>query len=184
LLFTASGLFARDVPFQFSHRGSILKIKFSPDGTELLSYSSGEQDLCLWNVKSGRLLWKRPISFIQKSSEHYALNAIAWSPDQKFIATGSNNGTLQLWDAATGKFLWRADAHRKEVTAVGFSPDGQTIASTALDDKTGPVKLIRTADGEIIKTLDGEACAGIAIAFDDSGKKMRDRDLVWSKGQK
>ena len=164
---------AQDVPFQATHRGSIYKVQFSPDGTKLVSYSSGNQDLGLWDVPSGRLIWKRPISFIQKADEYYTLFAFAWSPDQKFIATGSGNGTVQLWDAATGNFLWRADAHKKDVTALKFSPDGKTIASAALSGKNDSVKLIRTADGSLVKSFEGDPCTGVAIAFDPSGTKFR-----------
>src|SRR5687768_2277602 len=95
--------------FQFTHNGSILRMKFSPSGSRLLSYSSGNQDLCLWDVKTGRVIWKRPISFIQKADEYYTLGSIAWSPDEKLLATGSANGTVQLWNSDTGEFLWIAE---------------------------------------------------------------------------
>lgn len=164
---------AQDVPFQATHRGSIYKVRFSPNGTKLVSYSSGNQELGLWDVPSGRLIWSRPISFIQKADEYYSLSAFAWSPDQNFIATGGGNGTVQLWDAATGNFLWRAEAHKKDVTALKFSPDGKMIASAALSGKNDSVKLIRAADGSLIKSFEGDPCTGVAIAFDRSGTKFR-----------
>src|SRR5262247_707001 len=99
------------------HTRDILEVKFSPDATKLVSYSAGDGWLILWDVKSGRLLWKTKTEFIQKADEHYTLRCFAFSPDQNLIASGSGNGTVQLWDAKTGKFLWRADAHPDSVTA-------------------------------------------------------------------
>src|SRR4051794_3780494 len=84
-------LSAQEKNFQFTHKGSVLHIKFSPSGSKLLSYSSGNQDLAAWEVSTGRLLWKRPISFIQKADEYYTLDSFAWSPDEGLIATGSAN---------------------------------------------------------------------------------------------
>ncbi len=165
-------LFAQATPFQFSHRGSILHIKFSPDGSQLLSYSSGNQDMCLWEVKSGRLIWKRPISFIRKTDEYYTLNAFAWSPDQSLIATGSGNGTVQLWDAKTGQFLWRADAHSKDVTVVAFSNDGSKLVSASSADKEG-VRIMRVADGQVLKVLPGDPCTGVTAAFGEDDKTVR-----------
>src|SRR5436305_76144 len=98
-LFIVCGLlFAQEPKFQFTHKGRVLHIKFSRSGSKLISYSSGNQDLALWDVSTGNLLWKRPISLIQKADEYYTLNALAWSPDEKLIATGSANGTVQLWN--------------------------------------------------------------------------------------
>lgn len=173
LLLSAYVLPGQEPPFQFTHRGSILRMKFSPTGSMLLSYSSGNQDMALWDVRSGRLLWKRPISFIQKADEYYTLNSLAWSPDEKLVATGSANGTVQLWDVKTGKFLWRSEVHREDITAIRFSPDGRSIAVAALSDKAEPVKLIQVSDGKVIKTFEGNPCTGIAIAFDEKGRKLR-----------
>lgn len=164
---------AQDAPFQFSHRGSILRMKFSPDGSLLLSYSSGNQDLCMWHVQSGRLVWKRPISFIQKADEYYTLNSLAWSPDQNLVATGSANGTVQLWDAGTGNFIWRSDTQRKDITTIAFSRDGKMIASASVSDKNDSVKLISVTDGTITRSLEGNPCAAIAISFDKSGEILK-----------
>lgn len=168
---------AQEPAFQITHKGSILRLKFSPSASMLVSYSSGNQDIAVWDVRSGRLLWKRPISFIQKADEYYTLNSIAWSPNEKLIATGSGNGTVQLWDAATGKLIWLADAHPRDVTAVAFSSDGQLIASTSNSGESDSLKLIRATDGKVIRTFQGDPCTGVAILIDHSSRKLKVANL-------
>jgi WD40 repeat protein len=56
------------------------------------------------------------------------INALAFSPEEGFLASGDRNGSLQLWDAITkqplGPFLPGTDP----VNNLTFSPDGSTLA--------------------------------------------------------
>lgn len=165
-------LFAQEPKFQFTHKGSVLHIKFSPSESKLLSYSSGNQDLALWDVSTGNVIWKRPISFIQKADEYYTLNALAWSPDEKLVATGSANGTVQLWNASDGKFVWRVDVAKDGLSAIAFSPDAKTIAATGYDSNGPAATLINFVDGAAVKRLVGNKCRAIGITFDPSGKEL------------
>jgi hypothetical protein len=150
------------------HTHDILKVQFNPDATELISYSAGDGWFCLWEVKSGRLLWRSKTGFIQKADEYYTLTSFAFSPDQHLIASGSGNGTVQLWEAKTGRFLWRVDSHEDSVTAVEFSPDGKTIVSAASPaDGVDEIKVLSVENGQIIKKLEGKSCTVIAMKFDD-----------------
>ncbi len=108
-LFSTQGIAPQEIPFQTGHTHDILEVKFSPDDAELISYSAGDGWLCLWHVKSGRLLWKTETGFIQKTDEYYALQEFYWSKDRNFIITKSDNGTYQTWDAKTGKILALAE---------------------------------------------------------------------------
>jgi WD40 repeat protein len=57
------------------------------------------------------------------------ITCIAYSPDGKIIASGANDSTVRLWDAATGAQLAVLEGHRAPVLRVVFSPDGKTLAS-------------------------------------------------------
>lgn len=154
------------------HTNDIIKVKFNPDATLFISYSAGDGWLCLWEVSSGRLVWRTKTEFIQKADEYYTLTSFAFSPAQRFIASGSGNGTVQLWDAKTGEFLWRADAHKNSVTTVAFSPDEKAIVSAASPEgDNDEIKILRVEDGQIIKTLEGKSCTVVAM-------KVEDRNLL------
>ncbi len=58
---------------------------------------------------------------------------IRFSPDGKWLAAGSQNGYVTLWEVETGKLLRRFWAHNKTVNEVTFSRDGKLLASAGAD---------------------------------------------------
>jgi WD40 repeat protein len=59
---------------------------------------------------------------------------VAFNRDGQVLATGSEDNTIILWDAATGQPLGEPlTGHHDIVISVTFSPDGQTLASGSGD---------------------------------------------------
>ncbi|MFE6051661.1 protein kinase [Kitasatospora sp. NPDC056446] len=70
-----------------------------------------------------------------------AVHSVDLSADGRFAVSGDRDGTVRLWDTATGRCVRRFDAHSPHlVGAVRFSPDGSTVATSA----RGAVRLWRT----------------------------------------
>lgn len=65
--------------------------------------------------------------------------AVSYSPDGTFIATGSFDKTIKLWDTANGKELRTfagAKGHQSLILSIAFSPQGDLLASGGADNST------------------------------------------------
>ena len=93
--------------------------------------------------------------------------AVAFSPDGKTIASGSQDNSVILWNS-DGERKNIAIEHQGSVNDVAFSPDGKSIASASADNT---VKLWNP-DGTLLATLEGHKGDVRAVAFDPEGKSI------------
>ena len=70
--------------------------------------------------------------------------SIVFSPDGRFYATGSADGTVNLSDAKTRKHVRFVVKHPQSVCAVAFSADGRTLASACSDGLIRLAKIDRS----------------------------------------
>jgi len=91
--------------------------------------------------------------------------AVAFSPDGKWVATGSYDRTARVMEAATGKEVSRL-AHQGRVFAVAFSPDGKWVA-TGSGDNTA--RVMDAATGKEVSRLAHQGFVS-AVAFSPDGK--------------
>ncbi|MBI5306753.1 MAG: WD40 repeat domain-containing protein [Planctomycetes bacterium] len=145
----------------------VWSVAFSPNSRML---ASGDRactitlfDVPTATAKSGQLEAKE-LKILQGHSAD--IFGLAFSPDNKLLASGSHDNTVKIWDIESGECLHTLTGHRHLTYTVAFSPDGKMVASGSFD-KT--VKLWNVETGEEIRTLQGHEGQIRVVAFSPDG---------------
>jgi RNA polymerase sigma factor (sigma-70 family) len=115
---------AKEVRCWKAHSGRFMTVAFAPDGKTLASGAEDDPAVRLWDPATGQA---RRAS---KAHSKWVRSAV-FSPDGKALATTGSDGTLALWDAVSGRELWRGGGNQAEgwASAVCFAPDGKVLFS-------------------------------------------------------
>jgi len=103
------------------------------------------------------------------------VKSVTFSSDGKWLASGSDDGTVRLWDTATGKELRSLWSYSKGISGVALSPDGKALAGAAAD---GAVKVWDPSTGRELHFFappDPERPVRgslVGIAFSPDGKRL------------
>jgi len=105
---------------------------------------------------------------IREFNGHFkSVTSVAFSPDVKYILTGSWDNTARLWDLESGEEIRIFSGHSSSVDSVAFSPDGNYIL-TGSDDSTARLWDVET--GKEIRKFTGHTDDINSVAFSPDGK--------------
>jgi hypothetical protein len=136
-------------------------------------YASDLLDQCeattpeLRNWEWGRL---RHLCLLGKEKFQAAgpVDAVAFSPDGRQIASGDWGGLVTVRDRKTGDVLF-SEQHGQYVQAVAYSPDGRYLATGSSDQK---IRILDAASGKLITTLEGHTDGVVGVGF------LPDKDAI------
>jgi hypothetical protein len=105
------------------------------------------------------------------------VGAVAVAPDGSWLATG-DNGTVRVWDVATGQQRSALSGHTGWVNAVAVAPDGSWLATSGDDDGTVEVWDVATGQQRAALTGHTRGVSAVAVAPDGSWLATGDNGTV------
>jgi sterol desaturase/sphingolipid hydroxylase (fatty acid hydroxylase superfamily) len=98
-----------------------------------------------------------------------AVLSVAGSADGQRIVSGGEDGTVKVWDAATGQEQLTLTGHTRAVLSVAVSADGHCVVSGSAD---GQVKVWDATTGQEQLTLKGGTGAALSVGVSADGRRI------------
>jgi GTPase SAR1 family protein len=133
-------------------------IAWSPDGQKLV-----------WGDRSFLFILDTVAGELQSTLKipNKVNKSVAWSPKGHFLASGSDDNSIRLWNPTTGQLLCEFTGHSKGVNSIAWSPDGRTLASGSDDNS---ICLWNPVTEQLIDTFVEHADSVNTIAWSPDGQ--------------
>jgi tetratricopeptide (TPR) repeat protein len=96
-----------------------------PDGSQVAT--ADDREIIVWRLENGE--------GVHQLRDQRECCALAWSPDGSRLASGSKNGTIAIWDTASGGLLMHMLSPEHVPIELAWSPDGNCLASAGDDGR-------------------------------------------------
>ncbi|XP_041978476.1 transducin beta-like protein 3 [Aricia agestis] len=152
------------------HTASVGSVFASQTNHEFFTSVSQDNCLKLWNVPQNENdgTEQKIISSYTELAHNMDINCVSVSPNDKIIATGSQDKTTKLWTKELS-LLGVLKGHRRGVWCVRFSPVDQVVLTSSADSS---IKLWSIADLSCLKTFEGHESSVLKIEFVSRGQQI------------
>ncbi|HKJ56026.1 MAG TPA: BTAD domain-containing putative transcriptional regulator [Nitriliruptoraceae bacterium] len=147
-----------------------ISTSFSPDGTRL-AIAAMDRGVIVVDVGTGQEVFTIPTATVTF--------AVAWSPDGRWIASGSGDGVTRLTDAATGEGHVDLVGHRGDVKQFDWDPANSRLATGGVDG-TARVWTVTDDGATELHALVARSSQGAigGVAFSPDGNRLLTGDVV------
>lgn len=144
------------------HEGDIKCIESSPLDN-IFASSDSQGSVMIWNWKSLEKMYSLDLDT--------AVDALAFSPKEKILVAGSNDGKITIISYKNNKMTDEGllGEHRGSVNTLAFSPDGKMVASGGSDRK---IKLWNVKKKEQIMEFSEHIDSVMSVSFSPNGKLL------------
>ncbi|HUK82293.1 MAG TPA: tetratricopeptide repeat protein, partial [Verrucomicrobiae bacterium] len=153
-----------------AHPQGVFDLAFSPDGNTVASVGP-DGNAFLWDLVSHQQkLNIKPTA--KGDGDSLWQTAVAFSPDGKMLAIGSQFGLVKLYDPDTGReraMLERFELAVNQIWSLGFSPDGRSLAA---GDALGIVRIWDLPGGHLRASLKGHTESVNSLGFSPDGRTL------------
>ncbi|KAK3588773.1 hypothetical protein CHS0354_003009 [Potamilus streckersoni] len=153
------------------HTHAVLSVSFSKVKSSFVVSGSQDCTLKLWDVShdtgpdSTGVLHAR---YTEKAHDK-DINSVAVSPNDRFVATGSQDKTAKLWTAKGLSLVGVMRGHKRGIWCVQFSSVDQCLATSSGD---GTIKIWALTDFSCVKTFEGHDCSVLRVSFLSRGMQL------------
>ncbi len=120
--------FRQQLPLVLPQSDPVTAVAWAPNDSRLAfslsPLSMGPSTVRVWNSLSGPFMEQ---NFIELKGHSSTITSLSWSPDGKFLVSGSSDETVKIWDTARGQEI-ASFIYGKNIKSVAWSPDGGNIA--------------------------------------------------------
>ncbi|KAI1303618.1 Transducin beta-like protein 3 [Halotydeus destructor] len=155
------------------HSYSVTSLAVPNKMTDLVVSGSEDTTIKLWRLPSETDADVMSLHTVDAAKAHDKdINSLDIAPNDKFVASGSQDKTAKIWSIDGGKRLTHLGTlrgHRRGIWCIKFSPVDQIVATSSAD---GTIKLWALADYSCLKTFQGHDCSVLSLAFATRGMQI------------
>ena len=154
------------------HAHNVNAVAFSKLTSDFVVSAGQDLTLKVWDLS----MLVAPYEKVVKISTHWTraghakdILSVDVSPNDRYIATGSNDKSAKIWDTLKGEEISVLSGHKKAIWCVKFSPFDQCLA-TASADMT--IRVWNLSDFQCMRTFQGHTSGVLQIAYITRGTQL------------
>lgn len=154
----------------------IYSAAWSPDGNLIAASLNGNaygNSIVVWNVSNGQIIY----TFRGQTSES-GPGSVSWSPDGKYIVSGSYAGNVQVWNAHTGQVIFN---HQNCGPDAAWSPIGMEVAFHCANNT---MQVWDVTTNTMVSSRKDSTNSGGTVIWSPDGQKLANTSdtkiVIWS----